>query len=142
MAEPAKVELGVFKLNKSGQIDLIEIYGQNQTINGSVYVQPEHLGETRMTKAAKTAKAVKDTYRIREVPEMNIAIWEDGYDWLQNNGRIAQTYLNQVRAAVDRGYNPDEIYHQVKNEAGRHRLEIAERCRAAANYLIHENSGG
>ena len=96
----------------------------------------------KAAKAEKAEKTMKDTDQLREVPEMNIAIWVDGYDWLENNGKIAQTYLNQVRAAVDRGYTADEIYHQVRNEAGGHRLEIAERCRAAANYIIHENSGG
>lgn len=97
-----------------------------------------------MAKAAKVKekKVVRNTEQLRSVPEMNIAIWLDGHDWLQNNGKIAQTYLNQVRAAVDRGYTADEIYYQVRNEAGGHRLEIAERCRAAANYLIHENGGG
>jgi hypothetical protein len=80
--------------------------------------------------------------KLREVPEMNIAIWEDGYDWLQNNGTIAQAYLNQVQVAVEKGYSPNEIYHQVMREAGGHRREIAERCRAAANYILVQKGGG
>ena len=75
--------------------------------------------------------------KLREVPIMNQAIWFDGYDWLQNNGDVAQAYLRQVQMAVEQDYTADEIYFQVKREAGSHRLEIAERCRAAANYIIY-----
>ena len=77
--------------------------------------------------------------KLRPVPDMNVAIWFDGYDWLENNGEISQAYLRQVHVAIDRGYTPDEIYHQVMREAGGHRREIAERCRAAANYI--QNKG-
>jgi nicotinamide mononucleotide adenylyltransferase len=75
------------------------------------------------------------TGRLREVPEMNEAIWADAYDYLENSGRIGQVYLDSVTAAIERGYTPDEIYHQIMREAGSHRQEIAERCRAAAKYL-------
>ena len=74
--------------------------------------------------------------RLRHVPTMNAAIWLDGYDWLANNGEISQGYLNATIESVERGYTPEEIYYQVVREAGSNRREIAERCRAAANWII------
>ena len=78
----------------------------------------------------------KQHQQLRQVPEMNIAIWQDGYDWLENHGEVGQAYLRQTAYAVEVGYTPDEIYHQIVREAGSHRIEIAERCRAAANFLL------
>lgn len=72
---------------------------------------------------------------LRVVNEMNVAIWQDGYDWLENHGDVGQAYLRATVASIDGGYTPDEIYHQIIREAGLHRIEIAERCRAAANFL-------
>ena len=74
--------------------------------------------------------------KLREVSEMNEAVWKDAYDWLENHGRVGQGYLDGVRMSVERGYTPDEIYHQIIREAGEWRLDIAERCRAAANHLM------
>lgn len=79
--------------------------------------------------------AKKQHQQLRPVKEMNIAIWQDGYDWLENHGDVGQAYLRQTAVAVEGGYTPDEIYHQIIREAGLHRIEIAERCRAAANFL-------
>ena len=76
------------------------------------------------------------TGKLREVTEMNEAVYEDGFDFLEKHGRIGQAYLNGVRMAVERGYTPDEIYYQVMREAGDWRKEIAERCRAAAHHII------
>ena len=83
-----------------------------------------------------TANPRKKHPQLREVPEMNIAIWKDGYDWLENHGDVGQAYLRSTVAAIEVGYTPDEIYHQIIREAGLHRIEIAERCRAAAHFML------
>lgn len=83
-----------------------------------------------------TYKVKKTHQQLRPVPEMNIAIWQDGYDWLENHGQVGQAYLRQTVAAIEHAYTPDEIYHQIIREAGVHRIEIAERCRAAANFML------
>lgn len=77
---------------------------------------------------------------MRDVPEMDIAVWYDGYEWLQNNGEVAAMYLRQVYEAIGRGYTPDEIYYYVLKKAGIHRPEIAERCRAAANWILYTSA--
>jgi len=65
-------------------------------------------------------------------PELATQLDAESWDWLQTN---LPTIADSIQAAVRRGATPDNVRVFVLNRCGRNRVELAQRCQAAARYL-------
>lgn len=72
-----------------------------------------------------------------EMPEIEAAIAEESWEWLQDN---APKLATAVRAEAARGRTPEQVRRFVLAKVGLHRLALAVRCEQAAAHLVAERA--
>lgn len=61
---------------------------------------------------------------------------EEAYTWLQENQR---EYANAIKAELESGQTPDDIFYRLLGRIGTDRRALAMRCKLAAEHLAGGN---